>query len=196
MAKVNQAQEPSMEEILASIRRIIADDEPASTEAAETGKPAYDESEAGADSAEEIGIAMPALASLPQEPDRLRTAHDVPVMPFQSRLPGPITAPVQQSKPPIPAPQAPIPQASPPQGARMPEEMRDGGALLSANSDAIVQSAFGNLANTILAGNQRTLEDLVKDMLRPMLKAWLDTNLPPLVEKLVRDEIERVSRGR
>ena len=39
-------------------------------------------------------------------------------------------------------------------------------------------------------------EDLVKEMLRPMLKAWLDDNLPTLVERLVRAEIERVSRGR
>ena len=44
--------------------------------------------------------------------------------------------------------------------------------------------------------NGRTIEDLVKDMLRPMLKNWLDDNLPGLVERLVRAEIERVSRGR
>ncbi len=44
--------------------------------------------------------------------------------------------------------------------------------------------------------NARTLEDLVKEMLRPMLKAWLDDNLPGLVERIVRAEIERVSRGR
>jgi hypothetical protein len=60
----------------------------------------------------------------------------------------------------------------------------------------MVTSAFSTLANTILAGEARTLEDLVREMLRPMLKAWLDDNLPPLVERMVRDEIERVSRGR
>jgi cell pole-organizing protein PopZ len=59
-----------------------------------------------------------------------------------------------------------------------------------------VDSAFTSLAHTVLTQNARTLDDLVKDMLRPMLKAWLDDNLPSLVERLVRAEIERVSRGR
>jgi hypothetical protein len=68
--------------------------------------------------------------------------------------------------------------------------------LLSPQSDAVVASAFDRLANTILTQDPRTLEDLVGDMLRPMLKDWLDDNLPGLVEKLVREEIERVSRGR
>ena len=48
----------------------------------------------------------------------------------------------------------------------------------------------------MLGNNARTLEDLVKEMLRPMLKNWLDDNLPQLVERIVRAEIERVSRGR
>ena len=48
----------------------------------------------------------------------------------------------------------------------------------------------------MLVQNARTLEDLVREMLRPMLKAWLDDNLPNMVERMVRAEIERVSRGR
>jgi cell pole-organizing protein PopZ len=48
----------------------------------------------------------------------------------------------------------------------------------------------------VLSNNARTLEDLVKEMLRPMLKSWLDDNLPGLVERIVKTEIERVSRGR
>ena len=56
--------------------------------------------------------------------------------------------------------------------------------------------AFSSLAYTVLAQNSRTLEDLVREMLKPMLKAWLDDNLPNMVERLVRAEIERVSRGR
>jgi cell pole-organizing protein PopZ len=51
------------------------------------------------------------------------------------------------------------------------------------------------LSSTVLSRNQRTLEDLVKEMLKPMLKTWLDDNLPPMVERLVRAEIERVARG-
>lgn len=68
--------------------------------------------------------------------------------------------------------------------------------LMSHSTVAAVDSAFNTLAQTVLSNNARTLEDLVKEMLRPMLKAWLDDNLPNLVEKIVRAEIERVSRGR
>jgi hypothetical protein len=68
--------------------------------------------------------------------------------------------------------------------------------LLSPTTTAAVDSAFNSLAQTVLVGNARTLDDLVREMLRPMLKAWLDDNLPNLVERLVRAEIERVSRGR
>ena len=59
-----------------------------------------------------------------------------------------------------------------------------------------MSGAFNPPGDTVLTSTARTLEDLVKDMLRPMLKAWLDDNLPPLVERLVRAEIERVARRR
>jgi uncharacterized protein len=68
--------------------------------------------------------------------------------------------------------------------------------LVSAATSAAVDSAFSALAETVLVQNGRTLEDLVREMLRPMLKTWLDDNLPRMVERLVRAEIERVSRGR
>jgi len=68
--------------------------------------------------------------------------------------------------------------------------------LLSQSTSQMVDSAFNTLAQTVLIQNARTLEDLVKEMLRPMLKHWLDDNLPGMVERLVRAEIERVSRGR
>ena len=66
--------------------------------------------------------------------------------------------------------------------------------LLSPRTTAAVDTAFNSLANTVLSQNPRTLEDLVREMLKPMLKAWLDANLPEIVERLVRAEIERVSR--
>ena len=69
-------------------------------------------------------------------------------------------------------------------------------AILSQSTAVAVESAFNTLANTVLSNQARTLEDLVKDMLRPMLKSWLDDNLPGLVERIVKAEIERVSRGR
>lgn len=68
--------------------------------------------------------------------------------------------------------------------------------LLSQSTVSAVDSAFNSLAHTVLSQNARTLEDLVREMLRPMLKTWLDDNLPGLVERIVRAEIERVARGR
>jgi hypothetical protein len=68
--------------------------------------------------------------------------------------------------------------------------------LMSSATSAAVDSAFNALAQTVLVQNARTLEDLVREMLRPLLKSWLDDNLPGMVERIVRAEIERVSRGR
>jgi len=87
---------------------------------------------------------------------------------------------------PLPAPEPPPPPA-PPVADR---------SLISNATAAAVDSAFNSLAATVLGKNARTLEDLVKEMLRPMLKSWLDDNLPSLVERIVRAEIERVSRGK
>jgi hypothetical protein len=86
----------------------------------------------------------------------------------------PSYAPVDYDAPPLP-PQQPI---------------------LAQQTVSAVESAFNSLAHTVLSSNARTLEDLVKEMLRPMLKSWLDDNLPGLVERIVKAEIERVSRGR
>jgi uncharacterized protein len=89
-----------------------------------------------------------------------------------------------------PEPARPAAAASPPV-LRAAEE-----GMLSPHTTAAVDLAFNTLAQTILVQNSRTLEDLVREMLKPMLKAWLDDNLPGLVERIVRAEIERVSRGR
>ena len=69
-------------------------------------------------------------------------------------------------------------------------------SLLSSSTNSAVDAAFNALARTVLVQNSRTLEDLVKEMMRPMLKSWLDDNLPGMVERLIKAEIERVSRGR
>jgi cell pole-organizing protein PopZ len=83
-----------------------------------------------------------------------------------------------------------------PRNETEPPRQRDASAILSGEADAAIARAFNSLSRTVLSENARTLEDLVREMLRPMLKAWLDDNLPPLVERLVRAEIERVARGR
>lgn len=68
-------------------------------------------------------------------------------------------------------------------------------AIISEQTSAAVSAAFDSLTHTFFAQNSRTVEDLVREMLRPMLKHWLDDNLPGLVERMVRTEIDRVSRG-
>ncbi len=68
-------------------------------------------------------------------------------------------------------------------------------ALLAPPLGASVLSAFETLAATVVLENTPLLERVMRDLLRPMLKTWLDDNLPALVERLVRTEIERVARG-
>ena len=67
--------------------------------------------------------------------------------------------------------------------------------LLSREATAAVGSAFNTLTETVKK-YEPTLEDVVRETLRPMLKSWLDENLPRVVERMVQAEIERVTRGR
>jgi uncharacterized protein len=215
MSQPAKVQEPSMEEILASIRRIIADDD---GKAAKPTAPAP---------------AKPAPAPPPPAPPPVaNTQQDVDAMLADlepAKEPPPPPPPVAVKPEPPPPPQEPEPapaevlvlteematqaEAEPqqPDGFRTIEGAADvvfsetpsgrntadaDERLLSNSTAAAVDKAFNSLAHTVLGNNARTLEDLVKDMLRPMLKAWLDDNLPGLVERIVRAEIERVSRGR
>ncbi|MCJ2059074.1 DUF2497 domain-containing protein [Methylobacterium sp. J-048] len=178
-----KAHEPSMEEILASIRRIIADDQAAKP--AETA-PAPEPDDV-LDLAEVAEPVMRPRAVPPPEPTPAPLDFDA--IDFEDEAfaePEPEPPPAR----PTPAPQPqPVFQAPP-----RPEPEVE--TLVSPATDASVNGAFNLLAHTVLTQNARTLEDLVKDMLRPMLKSWLDDNLPAVVERLVRAEIERVSRGR
>jgi uncharacterized protein len=70
-----------------------------------------------------------------------------------------------------------------------------GGELISSAAGAKVAAAFEDLNEAVVRGQMRSFDDIAEDMLRPMLKDWLDDNLPTLVERLVREEIERVARG-
>ena len=245
MTQPAKVQEPSMEEILASIRRIIADDEakppvaekPASpaapakpAAAAPAAKPA-----AMADIPPSAIAAAPKPAPPPAKPaappapvsnsqddiDALLNGLDEATVPEEIRPPQPdgdvfeLTddmAVAMEQAPPPPAqpsfrkvePQDDLEfaesaaRAAPRQPAYEPPPF-EGAApvqqILSHTTVSAVESAFNSLANTVLSNNARTLEDLVKEMLRPMLKNWLDDNLPGLVERIVKAEIERVSRG-
>ena len=88
------------------------------------------------------------------------------------------------------------PKPTPPRSNSAAPRFGSESELLSRETSAAVNSAFNALAQTVLVQNARTLEDLVREMLRPMLKSWLDDNLPGMVERLVRAEIERLARGR
>ena len=69
-------------------------------------------------------------------------------------------------------------------------------SLLSAQAGAQVSASLDDLAKAMMGGNGRKLDEVVEELLRPMLKTWLEGNLPQMVERMVREEIERVSRGR
>ena len=79
----------------------------------------------------------------------------------------------------------------------MPRAARtDNTAILSGAPAQSVQSAFSRLAETVVARavNEQSIEDIARDLLKPLLKEWLEENLPAMVERLVREEIERVAR--
>ena len=254
MTQPAKVQEPSMEEILASIRRIIADDEakPAEVKPAEVkpaeAKPAAAEKPAGPPPPAKPEPAKPAMKDIPPSAIAPKPAAAAP-------KPAPPPAPEPNNQDDIDAMLASLDAATPEADIRpaQPEadvfELTDEMALpdppapaastfnkiepqddleftesaaakalhrqpsyepppfasagdspapqmLSRSTVSAVESAFNSLANTVLSNNARTLEDLVKEMLRPMLKSWLDDNLPGLVERIVKAEIERVSRGR
>ena len=215
MSQAAKAQEPSMEEILASIRRIIADDDtkPAARPEAKAPepkappppppKPAPAPPPAAAMKQDDIdamlaGLDEPAAPEpSPPEPEpevqELTEAMQAPASPAFRKIDAEqdvVFEEAPEPEPPRPPPRAPEPQPRMAQPA-MPEP-----AIMSSSTAAAVDSAFNALAHTVLVQNAKTLEDLVKEMLRPMLQHWLDNNLPTLVERLVRAEIERVARGR
>ena len=185
--------DPSMEEILASIRRIIADDQgEAKARPNGAGQSAANGAAApeGHPNEDVLDLAAEPEAA-PRSPPDLEI--DLPDLSFRENG----TEPDAETPDPPDAlsPQPPVAKAT--AGPRPASGRGEGRleALISSQTTASVGQAFNLLSHTVMSQNARTLEDLVKEMLKPMLKAWLDDNLPPLVERLVRTEIERVARG-
>lgn len=253
MTQPAKVTEPSMEEILASIRRIIADDEakPPPTEAAKPEKPATPAVSPKPQAMNDI----PPSKVAPPKPAAERAAPPPPAKPapppsapaadasnsqddidallagLDAATPAPeVRAPEPEPEPepdvleltdemamdPTPPPPPPsfrkveprddleFAESPPPRPAPPPSyasvdfdapPLPPQQPILAQSTVSAVESAFNSLAHTVLSSNARTLEDLVKEMLRPMLKSWLDDNLPGLVERIVKAEIERVSRG-
>ena len=186
MANPSAAHEPSMEEILASIRQIISEDGEAT---AEGDTPEREASGSEFPSTTPESSAAPEAAREEEKQDKgafMKLQPRTNVHPIDSEPSSPDSA-RQGGYASAANPRAPIAPRQP-----RPEDTH----LLSDHSDSAVSGAFSALAHTILAQNARTLEDLVAEMLKPMLKDWLDDNLPSLVERLVQEEIHRVSRGR
>jgi cell pole-organizing protein PopZ len=186
--KVN---EPSMEDILASIRRIISDDD--ALRSSEPDEPSSSPLSNVLDIAE-LHVS-PLIAPSPNESvlgpwsrgealavdthseDDIVEDRHIPAARAE-RIPAPIA--VRESPPVIAAP----------------VEHAAAGVLISNETSASVSGAFDLLSASLKPSQPQTVDDLMKEMLRPMLKAWLNDNLPSLVERLVRDEIERVTRSR
>jgi hypothetical protein len=222
MNQAAKAQEPSMEEILASIRRIIADDDAAKSPPAAPEPPKASPVAAAPLRPVAPPAPPPAPAFVPvpaAEPSVHETALDEMLAELNA-TPAPVADPAEEMASDVldlteamaaPAgPSAPgfrtidgqsdiVFEDSPPERFAEPDDRfseRSQRSLMSSATSAAVDSAFNSLAHTVLVQNARTLEDLVKEMLQPLLKSWLDDNLPGLVERLVKAEIERVSRGR
>ena len=125
-------------------------------------------------------------------PLRQSFAREVEELPQPTRIEPLPPAPVDYSPYPAEPVWAPEPQmqADPYYQPAPPQ------ALMSPQAAYAAQSSFQALTNALMAqvGGDGRLEDMAKEIMRPMLKQWLDDQLPTLVEKLVREEIERVAR--
>lgn len=242
MAQTSSVQrEPSMEEILASIRRIIEDSDSArkstddaATEQAdssldsavievdafraelraarssETGQApslaevqalVAAESETGApetyappaaafeDKPETPVLATPEWETAPrvEAPSEEPTDAREPEADFDEQLEAALEQmPLEQSVA-VEAPRAEPTVAMAPEPAKPP--------IVSEHTSRQVAAAFGELSEAFAARSRKTFDEMAAEMLRPMLQEWLDNNLPTLVERLVREEIERVARG-
>lgn len=166
-----------MEEILASIRRIISeDDAPAETEA--QAEP------------EVVADPEPAPEPFAAEPEddvlELTETYEAPVAETIGDLD---VAPVYEPEP--------EPELAP--------SVAFDDALVSEAAAAEAANAFAGLAavgrpspaapHDLPFDSGNTVEGMVRDMLRPMLKSWLDANLPAIVEREVRKEVERIARS-
>lgn len=197
MAKAGQAQDQAMDEILASIRRIIQDEDVRKSGVRASVQ--LDDAEDGRsetagrvsrlfpeDAKDEIVEDVPDVKEMTPATDdnvvelAIAQAMEAARAEMSAGEKAAEPAPVRRAEPraaPVASPRPPAP-------------------LLSPRVDAAVSNSFQQLAGNALAGGARPVDEVVEELLRPMLRNWLDTNLPSLVERLVREEIERVSRGR
>jgi cell pole-organizing protein PopZ len=187
------AQEPTMEEILASIRRIISEDDAPAAEAA----PAAAESPAATEPAPmpdpEPEPAEEAILELTDryEPPVVESIGDLEISAAEEPEPEPFPTALQPEPRPAFAEPAPSETSAPVE------------ALVGASAAASAASAFAGLSASLarpepaslVGGSGPTIDALARELLRPMLKEWLDENLPGIVEAAVRKEVERIARN-
>ena len=212
MSDANPQQEPSMEEILASIRRIISEDDVPEGEQGAAEEAVAEEAPVEEAASEDV-LELTEVAEEP-EAEEAATEDETAEEPAEEELSIDDVLEEQEQEdelelreedetPPEPEPEPdpepePEPAAAPaPPAAQVP----DSGLLATEAAAAAAGSLSGLVAavdrahgGSVLGDGNRTIEDLVKEVMRPMVKDWLDENLPGLTERLVRREIERLAR--
>jgi cell pole-organizing protein PopZ len=195
------AQEPTMEEILASIRRIISeDDAPAETAAAPAPAPEPAPAPAPVAAPEPASFGSAAMmdaAPSVQEPE----AVEEDILELTDTYEAPAVESIGDLDVSSPEPEAPTAWTAP-----VEPETASYDSLVGESAAASAASAFAGLHASLkqpsaapapvgdlnfISGS--TVEGMVAEMLKPMLKSWLDTNLPGIVERAVKAEVERIS---
>ena len=186
-----------MEEILASIRRIISeDDAPAAGTADGDKAPEAAAAPAPADDVLELTDRFdpPAAKTAPPEPP---PAPAAPFIASRTESVGDIEAFTPAPPPPRPAPRAPEPEPTPSSWSAAGAEVDEDEPLVAPHRAESAAGHFGALAQSLaMPAAGRSLEDVVRELLRPLLKEWLDQNLHQIVESRVQAEVERISRRR
>ena len=213
--------EPTMEEILASIRKIISDDAAAPASAPEPEPEIANDEEddvsleevmfdedireeaAEADAAEEFEMESFEIEDFSaEEPPE---AAPEPVQSFESLLsasraaeaepePAPWPVPEPVAVAPAPAQPEPAPEPAPVEKPMSASPAYDNASLTDESTANAAAGALGKLISKMDLGADNTLEGLVRELLRPMIKEWLDANLATIVEQKVEAEVERISR--
>lgn len=170
---MSNAAEPSMEEILASIRRIISEDGETKEVTAEP------------EPAPPVARPAPVLAVAPAPPAEAEVdAFDELVLDDDEPQVLELTDPLERE-----------PRASAPAPAPASERPVDD-SLISREAATVASQSISSLTGLMVRGypgSENTLEGLVREILRPLLKDWLDHNLPEMVERMVASEIARIT---
>jgi cell pole-organizing protein PopZ len=206
LRRAQRSHEPSMEEILASIRAIIADDRdalpprpPAPPEPRIVYSNDHPSARVDSETRDEAIPSDPVAASTEDARSlEARVLPEPPTVAAPEPSPAPAIAPapmVVWARPRVAA--APEPLAEEPK-AEVPRPQPDPIAetpLLSDEAGSSVSASFEALNATVAMQNAELMDRLTREMLRPMIKGWLDEHLPSMVERMVRAEIQRVARG-